>query len=183
MATLLGGAELSVSHHAAGHVQQHNRRTGCLVLGVVDDQIVLGHADRLAPSLPMQRVPKRFLHVEIADRIAVSVRLRLLVDSLPGSTEFRVVSAQGSFVADIEECLEGPILDAADSLGRNDELAVAVLLDVAALDEHVDDVRVLLLPLIEIGENLVTVVHHVFREFVEDLIGRLRCELFGTVPP
>ena len=79
--------------------------------------------------------------------------------------------------------VERPLLDAADPLGADLPLPLAVALDQPLLLDQLDDVGlVVVVELVEVAEDLVAVVEHVLGELVEGLLGRLRLELLRAVP-
>ncbi len=103
------------------------------------------------------------------------------MDGLAGTAELGVVLAELVLAGDLKEFFERLVLDAPNAFGRDEVFPFGVLLDVAPLDQHVDDVGMLLFPLVEVVHHLVAPVEHVLGQFVEDLVGRLRAELLGTV--
>ena len=144
----LGLGEFAVPHHAAGHVQQHHRRAGGLVFGVVDDQIFLGDLDRRSAALPVKGVLERFVQVEVRHRIAELVGLGFLVQRLPGASELRFVLAELVLAGDVEQFFEGFVLDPLDAFGRDEKPAFLVFLDVALFDEQIDQVGMFLFPVL-----------------------------------
>ena len=93
------------------------------------------------------------MQVEVADRVAELVRLRFVVHRLAGAVEFGLVLAELVLAGDLKEFFERLLFDAADALGGDEIFALGVLFDIAALDQHVDDVGVLFFPLLEILER------------------------------
>ena len=87
------------------------------------------------------------------------------------------VAAEG-----LEQVVERLVLDAADPLGRDPPLALEVLLDQAFLLDQLDDLGHLVLEVVHVAEDALAVLHQVFGELVEDLVGRLREELLRAVP-
>ena len=114
------------------------------------------------------------MHVEIADRIAELVGLGVFVDGLAGPAEFGLVLAELVLAGDLEEFFQRLCFDSPNAFGRDEVFPFGVLFDVAPLDQHVDNVGVLFLPLVEVVHDLVAPVEHVLGQFVEDIIGRLR---------
>ena len=90
----LGGSVLAEARHAARHVKQQDRRTRCLVFGVVHHQVVFGDLNWRAAALPRECVPQRLLHIQVGNRIAKLVGLGLFLNRLASTAEFRFMLAE-----------------------------------------------------------------------------------------
>ena len=123
------------------------------------------------------------MQVEVGQRVAVDVGLRVLEPDGPLALLRRVVPAERVALEGLEQVVERLVLDRAGSpSGVTRHLPSLVLLDQAFLLDQLDDLGHLVLEVVEVAEDLVAVLEHVFGELVEDLVGRLRQELLRAVP-
>ena len=102
---------------------------------------------------------------------------------LPGPAEFGVVFPHLVFARDVEEFFNGPILDAADSLGSDLKPPLLIAIDIALLDQLLHQIRMFLFPLIQVVENKLAMIEHVAAEFIKQLVRGLRSKLLRTIPP
>ena len=127
--------------------------------------------------MPEDRVLQRFVHVQIRDRIAILVRFRFLVQRLARAAKIGLVLAHLGFEGDVEELLQRLVLNPENPLRGNDVFPLGVLVDVSLFDQHLDDVRMILFPLVEVIEHVIAIVEQVIAKLVEQLVGRLRRKL------
>ena len=74
---LLGGEKAAAKKHRPAHVDHQDRRSLCLVLGAMDDEILRRDGDRDLRPFTDDRVEEGLLHLE-QERVAVLVRLQFL---------------------------------------------------------------------------------------------------------
>ena len=90
---------------------------------------------------------------------------------LAGTPSCRVVFAQLSLFAQQEQLLERLVLDPSHSPGRDMEPALLVLLDQSPFDEHLDHLGVLFFPILEVGQQVLSVFEQVLADLVEEPVG------------
>ena len=148
----------------------------------MNDQVIVSDLDRRPATLSTDRVAKRLVHVEVRNRITVLVRLRLLVNRLPGSAGFRFMLAGLVFASDVEQFLDRPTFHPLDALRSHLKSSALIAVDVASIDELLHDVGMFLAKLLEVVEHELAIIHHVLRELIEEFVRRLRSKLLRPVP-
>ena len=153
------------------------------MLDLVDDVVVVLELDRVAAPLAGHGVLEGLVHVQVGQRVAEDVGLGVLVADRPVPLVGGLVLADRVALEGLEQVRQGRFLDPANPLGADLILPLAVLLDQAFLLDQVDEVlHVLVLDVVEVPEDLVAVLHQVFGNLVERLLGRLRLRTPATHP-
>ena len=145
--------------------------------------IVFGaEPDRDPATLSDVGILDRFVHIQIGQRVAIDVGPRVL--EWDGALAFLlgVVAAERILAEGLEQVVERVILDAPHASGRDSPLTLAVLLDQTFLLNELDDLGHLLLELVHVAQDPLAVLHEVFGELIEDLVGRLGKELLRAIP-
>ena len=180
---LLGRVILAVPVHRAAHVDQDDRRTPRLVLGLVHDVVFRLKPDRHAAALADVGILDRL--VQVRDWPASRRRHRAAclragpcprpfpaVSWRPSESRRNVWNRSSSDRSWIRRTPRGVTRHWPSS----------ILLDQAFLLDQLDDLRHLVFEVVHVAQDALAVLHQIFGELVEDLVGRLRQELLRAVP-
>src|SRR5262249_42169804 len=160
---------------------------------LVDDEVLLADMQVAALGLLAGRggfasladggVLQRLVEVEVGDGVAELVRLGVVVPDLARPLEVARVLAGRILLRDLEELLEGLVLDPPHPLRRDGEPALLVLLEIAFLEEHLEDLReILVVAPFELAKDVVAVFEKMLGQTIERRLRGERRELLGTVP-
>ena len=180
---LLGRVILAVPAHGTTHVDEHDRGTARLILGLVHDVVFMVEPDRDAAPLANIGVLEGLVHVDVGQGVAVDVRPRVLELDRSLALVQSVVPSHAVATESLEEVSQSLVLDPPDALGRDQPLALLIALDKPLFLDQLDDLgQVVVVEVLQVAQDVFAILEHILRKLVEQLVGRLGKEVLRSVP-